>query len=152
MSSINRPLSGPMMTFDLDEHLRELRGEESYQRSGRSGRTLAKSGRMRLVLVAMAPGNEIGTHQADSPMTVHVLGGHIRYRGEVGEEDPTLALIIGAPFLVAVLVLLVPRAWAGRLALMAPLAVLVLAVPLWPEVAARARRGARASRSSGSPR
>jgi quercetin dioxygenase-like cupin family protein len=87
MSSINRPLSGPMMTFDLDEHLRELRGEESYQRSGRSGRTLAKSGRMRLVLVAMAPGNEIGTHQADSPMTVHVLGGHIRYRGEVGEED-----------------------------------------------------------------
>jgi quercetin dioxygenase-like cupin family protein len=87
MSSINRPLSGPMMTFDLGEHLDELRGEESYQRSGRAGRTLAKSGRMRLVLVAMAPGNEIGTHQADSPMTVHVLHGHIRYRADGGEHQ-----------------------------------------------------------------
>lgn len=82
MSSINRPLSGPMLTFDLAEQLDELRREEAYQRSGRAGRTLAKSGRLRLVLVAMAPDASIGTHQAESPMTVHVLSGHIQYRAD----------------------------------------------------------------------
>lgn len=87
MSSINRPLSGPMLTFDLAEQLAELRREEAYARSGRAGRTLAKSGRLRLVLVALAPNVVIGTHQADSPMTVHVLQGHIRFRADNGEHE-----------------------------------------------------------------
>jgi multicomponent K+:H+ antiporter subunit A len=55
--------------------------------------------------------------------------------------DPTvwtLALIIGAPFLVAALALLVARhslVWAGRLALIAPVTVAVLGIPLWLQVA-----------------
>lgn len=85
MSSINRPLTGPMLSFDLERQMEELRGDEAYRRSGRAGRTLAKSGRLRIVLTAMGAGVSIGTHQADSPMTVHVLRGHIRYRAG-GEE------------------------------------------------------------------
>lgn len=88
MSSINRPLTGPNLTFDLAAHLQEMRREDGYQRSGRAGRTLAKSGRMRVTLVAMARGNVIGTHQADSPLTLHVLSGHIRFRA--GGEDHEL--------------------------------------------------------------
>jgi quercetin dioxygenase-like cupin family protein len=87
MSSINRPLAGPMMTFNLREQLQALRGEEAYRRSGRAGRTLAKSGRFRLTLVAMAAGNEIGTHQADSPMTLHVLEGTLHFRAGEGSHD-----------------------------------------------------------------
>lgn len=87
MSSINRPLAGPVMTFDLSELLDELRREESFERSGRAARTLAKSGRFRMTLVAMAKGNEIGTHQADSPMTLHVLEGHLRFRAGSGEHE-----------------------------------------------------------------
>lgn len=87
MSSINRPLAGPLLTFDLERQLDELRRDEAYRRSGRAGRTLAKSGRLRIVLVAMAAGNAIGTHQADSPMTVHVLRGHIRYRANADAHD-----------------------------------------------------------------
>ena len=87
MSSINRPLAGPLLTFDLPSTLAELRQEESYGRSGRASRTLTKSGRMRVVLTAMAPGNVIGTHQADSPMTRHVLQGHIRFRADGGEHE-----------------------------------------------------------------
>ncbi|MET0397309.1 MAG: cupin domain-containing protein [Longimicrobiaceae bacterium] len=79
MSSINRPLAGPILTFDLQEQIQALRREDTYSR-GRAGRTLAKSGRFRLTLVAMAAGNEIGTHQADSPMTLHVLEGAIEFR------------------------------------------------------------------------
>lgn len=87
MSSLTRPLTGAMLTFGLSEELEELRGEEPYKRSGRSGKTLAKSGRLRLVMVAMAEGNVIGTHQAASPMTIHVLTGSIRYRANNDEHD-----------------------------------------------------------------
>jgi quercetin dioxygenase-like cupin family protein len=80
MSSINRPLAGPVLAFDLAEQIDALTGEEAYRRSGRAGRTLAKSGRFRLVLTAMAAGNEIGTHQADSPMTLQVVRGALRFR------------------------------------------------------------------------
>jgi quercetin dioxygenase-like cupin family protein len=87
MSSINRPLAGPMLTFRLQEQLRELRSEDAYQRSGRAGRTLAKSGRLRITLVALAEGCVVGTHQADSPMTLQVLEGHIRFRADGAEHD-----------------------------------------------------------------
>jgi quercetin dioxygenase-like cupin family protein len=87
MSSLSRPLAGPLLTFSLAEQLRELRAEDSFARSGRAGRTLAKAGRLRLVLTAMRAGNVIGTHQAESPMTIHVLEGHIRYRAGEGEHQ-----------------------------------------------------------------
>jgi quercetin dioxygenase-like cupin family protein len=87
MSSIDRPLAGPLLTFDLASDIQQLRSEESYERSGRAGRTLAKSGRMRLVLVAMDEGNIIGTHQADSPMTIQVLQGDLRFRADGGEHE-----------------------------------------------------------------
>jgi len=87
MSSISRPLAGPIMTFDLAAQIAELRREESYERSGRAGRTLAKSGRLRVVLLAVRDGVAIGTHQADSPMTLQVLEGGLHYRDEGGEYD-----------------------------------------------------------------
>jgi quercetin dioxygenase-like cupin family protein len=86
MSSINRPLSGPMLTFDLQQTLGELRQEEAYHRSGRAGRTLTKSGRFRLLLVAMAEDNVIGTHQAESPMTIQVLQGDLEFRADGGDH------------------------------------------------------------------
>lgn len=87
MSSINRSLAGPLLTFELDKQLGELRAEEAYRRSGRAGRTLAKSGRMRITMVAMTKDNVIGTHQADSPMTLQVLEGHIRFRADGASHE-----------------------------------------------------------------
>lgn len=87
MASLNRPLTAPFLTFDLADQLAEMRTEEGYSRSGRSGRTLAKSGRFRATLVVMARGNVIGTHQADSPMTLQVLSGHIRFRSGEGDQE-----------------------------------------------------------------
>ena len=71
----------------VTKHLRALE-DAGLVRSGRAGRTLAKSGRMRVTLVAMVKGNVIGTHLADSPLTLHVLSGHIRFRA--GGEDHEL--------------------------------------------------------------
>ncbi|HYJ79107.1 MAG TPA: hypothetical protein VEW03_05885 [Longimicrobiaceae bacterium] len=87
MSSLTRPLAGPSLVFRLADHVAELRGEDAYLRSGRAGRTLAKSGRFRLTLVAVASGASIGTHQADSPMTLQVLEGGLHYRDEGGAHE-----------------------------------------------------------------
>jgi multicomponent K+:H+ antiporter subunit A len=54
----------------------------------------------------------------------------------------TLVSIIGIPFLIAGLALVIGRwsvSWTGRLALLAPALVLVLGLPLWWEVAAGAQ-------------
>lgn len=88
MPSLTRPLAGPMLTFDMPTQLAELRSDEGYRRSGRTGRTLAKYGPLRLTLVALARGAEVGTHHAESSMTLHVLEGQIRFR--VGDEEHEL--------------------------------------------------------------
>jgi quercetin dioxygenase-like cupin family protein len=85
MSPMQRTLDEPMMLFDLQPQLQQLRQDESYRRTGRLGRTLAKSGRMRLVLVALDANIEVGTHHADSPMTIQVIEGRLGFR--VGERD-----------------------------------------------------------------
>jgi quercetin dioxygenase-like cupin family protein len=97
MSPMQRPLSEPMMTFQLRPTLEELRRDESYSRSGRLGRTLARSGRLRMVLVALNAGVEVGTHQADSPLTVQVLEGRIAFRaaGETHELSAGEVLFFG---------------------------------------------------------
>lgn len=98
MSSLNRPLAGPLLTFDLPQAAAELRAEESYTRSGRSGRTLAKAGRLRVTLVAMQQENVISTHRADSPMTLHVLEGAIRFRaGGVDQQMRTGEVLFFGP-------------------------------------------------------
>lgn len=87
MTPMERTLNEPMMMFDLEPQVRELRSDESYRRTGRLGRTLARSGRLRLVLVALNKGIDIGTHQADSPMTLQLVQGRLGFRvNEVSHE------------------------------------------------------------------
>jgi quercetin dioxygenase-like cupin family protein len=80
MSRMHRTLDEPMMLFDLQPQLDRLRQLESYRRTGRLGRTLAKSGRLRLVLVALDADVEVGTHHADSPMTIQLMEGRLGFR------------------------------------------------------------------------
>lgn len=84
MSSITRPLTGPDLVFRLGDQIADLRADENYQRSGRAGRTLVKSGTLRLTLTCLASGIEVGTHHAEMPMTLQPIEGRLRYR--VGDE------------------------------------------------------------------
>ena len=85
MSSITRALTGENLTFDLGEQIAEMRREEGYERSGRTGRTLVKEGPLRLTLTVLAEGVEVGTHHAAAPMTLQPLEGRLRYR--LGDEQ-----------------------------------------------------------------
>lgn len=85
MSPMTRALAGENLRFDFAAQIADLRQDESYTRSGRLGRTLVKDGPLRLILMIVARGVQIGTHQAVSPMTLQPLEGGLSYR--VGDED-----------------------------------------------------------------
>ena len=85
MSSITRALTGENLTFNLAGQIADLRQDERYVRSGRTGRTLVKAGPLRLTLTVVAEGVQVGTHHAVSPMTLQPLEGVIRYR--VGNDE-----------------------------------------------------------------
>jgi len=84
MTPMSRALTGEHLTFHLGDLVEELRRDENYVRSGRSGRTLVKEGVFRLTLTVLAKGADVETHHAVAPMTLQVLEGGLRYR--VGEE------------------------------------------------------------------
>jgi len=85
MSPLTRSLAGEQLFFDLADQIADLRNDDAYTRSGRVGRTLVKSGPLRLTLTVMADGVDVGTHQAETPMTLHVLEGGLRYK--VGDQE-----------------------------------------------------------------
>lgn len=88
MPSLSRSLAGEHLTFDLPAVFAELREEESYVRGGRAGRTLVKAGPLVLTVTLLRDGIEVGTHHAETPMTLQVVEGGLQYR--IGGEEARL--------------------------------------------------------------
>lgn len=84
-----RALDAPVLGFDLARELEHLRGERGYDEFGRSSKTLAKGGNLRLVLTAARSGVRLGEDDAEAPLAVHVLEGRVRVDrdGEALELD-----------------------------------------------------------------
>lgn len=80
MSSIDRPLSGPVLRFRLSEEREHTDDAVLLARHGRNARTLVKAGPLRVTLVVVAAGGKIAAHGSDGPISVHVLEGDIRFR------------------------------------------------------------------------
>ena len=80
MSSIDRPLSGDVLRFDLEDERGRVNDSALLERNGRNARTLVKDGPLRVTLVMVRKGGRIAAHRADGPITVYVLDGDIRFR------------------------------------------------------------------------
>ena len=74
-----RPLDAPLMTFDLSSLLSQIKGEDTWHKSARNGMTLLKGQGLRVVLVALYAGAVMPSHRADSPISVQVLEGVIKF-------------------------------------------------------------------------
>ena len=59
MSPVQRPLSGDVLVFDLNEEHERTADPALLSRSGRNARTLLKVGGMRATLIVLAPGAEL---------------------------------------------------------------------------------------------
>lgn len=70
--------------FNLSSQISLIKQDENWEKSGRSSRTLAKVGALRLVLNTMKAGTEIKTHHASGPISVHCIEGKLKFNTEEG--------------------------------------------------------------------
>ena len=72
-------LAEPLLRFDLQQELRELRREDSWGReTGRSSKILAKYPDFRIVLVLMKAATHMNEHRAEARISTQALVGRIR--------------------------------------------------------------------------
>lgn len=83
---------GPVLTYQLDQEIEQLRREDAWSQNGYNAKTLVKETDLRVVLVAMREGSHILKHQAPGRITIHALRGEIR----VGASPHLVALPVGS--------------------------------------------------------
>lgn len=76
MSPVHRTLASPVLTLDLAADAQIVRGELAAGHS-RIARTLVKEGALRLTLIGVQAGGVLHEHEAEGPITIHVLEGAI---------------------------------------------------------------------------
>ena len=89
-----RPLHGPLQSFNLDEELARLRQEEAWQQGQRNAITLRKGQGLNVVLLVMRSGDRLEEHSAPGPVSLSVREGRVRFTaGEVVEEAGSETLL-----------------------------------------------------------
>jgi quercetin dioxygenase-like cupin family protein len=71
-------LVGPLLKFNLEEEMQQLRSEGRWQ-SGHTAKTLAKYPDFRVVLVVMKTGGRLEKHRTEGRISVHALAGSINF-------------------------------------------------------------------------
>lgn len=71
-------LSAPLLNFDLNLEIQQLRSEGRWQ-SGHTAKTLVKYSDFRIVLVAIKAGGRMMQHRTEGRISIHNLAGHIRF-------------------------------------------------------------------------
>ena len=74
-----RPLRGPLQSFDLTAEVTRLRQEKAWQEGKRNAVTLRKGEGLNIVLLVMKEGDRLDEHSAPGPMTLSVHEGRIRF-------------------------------------------------------------------------
>jgi quercetin dioxygenase-like cupin family protein len=74
-----RPLHGPLQSFDLDAEVARLREEKAWQEGRRNAITLRKGEGLNVVLLVMKEGDRLEEHSAPGPITLSVHEGRIRF-------------------------------------------------------------------------
>ena len=82
-----RPLHGPLQSFNLDAEIARLHQEEAWQQGQRNAITLRKGQGLNVVLLVMRSGDRLEEHSAPGPISLSVREGRVRFTaGEVTEE------------------------------------------------------------------
>src|SRR5215208_5058097 len=80
-----RPLHGPLQSFDLGAEVSRLRQEKVWQEGKRNAITLRKGEGLNVVLLVMREGDQLDEHSAPGPITLSVHEGRIRFSA-AGED------------------------------------------------------------------
>jgi len=83
-------LTAPLLQFDLDREIKQLRSEGRWQ-SGHTAKTLAKYPDFRVVLVVMKTGGRLEKHQTEGGISIQTLEGRIQF----STAERSLELAVG---------------------------------------------------------
>jgi len=75
------PLQSPLLSFDLNAEIAQLRGEKGWQ-GGRNSKTLVKHSDFRVVLTVLKSNARLHEHRAAGRISVQAIAGHIRMHVE----------------------------------------------------------------------
>jgi quercetin dioxygenase-like cupin family protein len=78
--SLERPLDGPHLSFDLSAEADRLRREGPWADHGHNAITLAKYSDLRLVLTVLRAGMHMLTHEPEERLAIQVITGRLRVR------------------------------------------------------------------------
>lgn len=78
--SLERPLDGPHLTFDLAAEADRLRREAPWTERGHNAITLAKYADLRLVLTVLRGGMHMLTHEPEERLALQVVAGRVSVR------------------------------------------------------------------------
>lgn len=87
-----RPLTRPILKFDLSDESDALQHEDGWRNTGHSAKTLVKHHDFRIVLIAMKKGARLEEHQTAGAISIQPIQGQLRLR--VGAQ--TIELPVGA--------------------------------------------------------
>ena len=87
-----RPLHGPVQSFDLEAEVGRLREEGAWHRGQRNSITLRKGEGMNVVLVVMKAGDRLEEHAAPGPFSLSVREGRIRLEAAEAVVEADLRL------------------------------------------------------------
>jgi len=76
--SLERPLDGPHLTFDLAAEADRLRREGPWKAAGHNAITLAKYPDLRLVLAVLRAGSHMTPHDPRERLAIQLLSGRLR--------------------------------------------------------------------------
>jgi len=71
------PLESPILPFDLNAEIEQLRGENAWH-GGRNSKTLVKHPDFRVVLTVLKSNARLHEHKAAGRISVQTIAGHIR--------------------------------------------------------------------------
>ena len=84
-----RPLHGPLQSFNLDAEIAQLHQEEAWQQGQRNAITLRKDQGLNVVLLVMRSGDRLEEHSAPGPISLSVRDGRVRAANAVRYSRPT---------------------------------------------------------------
>lgn len=93
-----RPLHGPLQSFDMASEVARLREEKEWREGRRNAITLRKGGGLNVVLLVMKAGGGLEEHAAPGPISLSVNEGRVRFTaaGEAVEAGPGTVLTCDA--------------------------------------------------------
>jgi quercetin dioxygenase-like cupin family protein len=83
-----RSLDAALLSFTIDEQVKQLKQEKSWQSGDRNAVTLVKNPSVRVTLMALRKGASLREHHVEGPITIYIVEGSIDFI--VGQEKCTL--------------------------------------------------------------